>query len=81
MNKNNYQSQSSLLTLDSSKGESFSKFDETIFNILYPLYKQKNYPRKGIEALIWLVQFLQLFSLAFFCIDTKTNEETSISYV
>lgn len=74
-------SQSSTLTSGSSQGDAFSKLDIAIFSIFYPLYDQKKNPRKDVEAVIWGIQLLQLFSLAFFCIDTSTNELTPISYV
>lgn len=67
--------------MGSSHGDSFSKVDEFIFKIFYPLYDQKKNPRKDFEAILWGIQFIQLFTLAFFCIDTKTNEQTPISYV
>lgn len=74
-------SQSSSLTMGSSHGDAFSKVDEIIFTILYPLYDQRKNPRKDVEGFLWGVQFLQLFTMAFFCIDLSDQEQTPISYV
>lgn len=74
-------SQSSTLAVDSSQGESFSKVDEIVFSFFYPLYSQPKYPSRNWAIVLWVIQFLQLFSLAFFRTDPNTYHPTDMSYV
>lgn len=74
-------SQSSTLSLNSSHGEAFSKTDEVIFTLFYPLYDQEKKPGQEWPVILWVVQFIQLFALAFFRTDPETYHPTAISYV
>lgn len=74
-------SQSSSLTVNTSQGEAFSKMDEVIFSFFYPLYNQPKYPSRNWAIVLWVIQFLQLFSLAFFRTDPTTYHPTAMSYV
>lgn len=74
-------SQSSTFTRSTSQGEAFSKVDEVVYSFFYPLYDQKEKPSQKWTIVFWVIQFIQLFSLAFFRTDPKTYHPTEISYV
>ncbi|KAA6358325.1 MAG: hypothetical protein EZS28_046148 [Streblomastix strix] len=66
-------------TSSSSANERYSKADEILFSILFPLYSQKKNPNDAYDFILWLIGCIQLFTLAFFRIDMSIYAPSQIS--
>ncbi|KAA6386320.1 MAG: hypothetical protein EZS28_018153 [Streblomastix strix] len=62
-------------------GDTFSKVDEIVYGLIFPLYEQKKKPRALFHVIMIIWEIIQMFALSMYSVDAGTNEIDRISSV
>ncbi|KAA6365872.1 MAG: hypothetical protein EZS28_038602, partial [Streblomastix strix] len=60
-------------------GGSLSKYLETFFSLMFPLYSQKKKSNAAFQIILWALFCLVLFTLGLFRVDQGTQIQTALS--